>query len=108
MLLVAVPCIKEAPASNPTKIPRIVVGSLSKLPSAGRQILLVRLFETSRFWGCSYNVQQRQSACKACETAGNSFINFSLQQHNQGLIKVERILEFITFYQNAFRHEQLK
>ena len=49
MLLVAVPCIKEAPASNPTKIPRIVVGSLSKLPSAGRQILLVRLFETSRF-----------------------------------------------------------
>ena len=48
-----------------------------------------------------------QSPCKACETAGNSFINFSSQQHNQGLIKVGRILEFITFYQNAFRHEQL-
>ena len=84
MLLVAVPCIKEAPASNPTKIPRIVVGSVSKLPSAGRQILLVRLFETSRFLGCSYNVQQMQSACKACETVGNSFINSSLQQHNAG------------------------
>ena len=49
MLLVAVPCTKEAPASYPTKVPRIVVGRLSKLPSAGRQILLVRLFEMSEF-----------------------------------------------------------
>ena len=74
MLLVAVPGTKEAPASKPTKIPRILVGSLSKLPSAGRQMLLVRLFEMSIFWGCSYNVQQRQLPCKAYETAGNSFI----------------------------------
>lgn len=69
---------QESPASKPTKIPRIVEGiiSLSKLPSAGRQILLVRLCEMSKFWGCSYNVQQRQSPCKACETAGNYIINF--------------------------------